>query len=54
MTKQGRIEHLSIMRVAIRTYLEIKTIEEDWHAVSDAANDLRDIDSELEGLKLIE
>lgn len=28
-------------------YLELKVAEEDWHGVSDAANDLREMDAVL-------
>lgn len=28
-------------------YLQLKTAEQDWHGVSDAANDLREIDLEI-------
>lgn len=27
-------------------YLEMKVIEQDWHGVSDAANDLRELEAE--------
>lgn len=33
-------------------YLLVKFRERDWHGVQDAASDLRDIESELKGLRL--
>jgi len=32
-------------------YLQMKVDNKDWHGVQDAASDLRDIESELKGLK---
>jgi len=37
-------------REVLKSYLRMKTDAEDWHGVSDAANDLREIDAELRGL----
>lgn len=34
-------------------YLKMKTLEEDWHGVCDAANDIRVIEAKLEALKRI-
>lgn len=31
---------------AIVTYMHAKIVEKDWHGVSDAANDLREIEAE--------
>jgi hypothetical protein len=39
-----------IKRVLI-AYLEMKIEMQDWHAVSDAANDLREIDLQLKLIK---
>jgi hypothetical protein len=33
------------------TYLEVKLKERDWHGVSDAANDLRVLETKYEMLK---
>lgn len=38
-------------RVTMIDYLLLKVRNEDWHGVQDAASDLRDIDSELQGLR---
>lgn len=56
--KSKEIEHAdsSMRRIILHrreilvAYLEVKTEENDWHAVSDAANDLREIDAKLEML----
>lgn len=44
---------LSSRRTAHTIYLQTKVDAEDWHGVSDAACDLRDIDAEMEGLRRI-
>jgi hypothetical protein len=38
---------LRIQRQALITYLKVKTEAEDWHAVADAAMDIREIDARL-------
>lgn len=38
-------------RATIKRYLVAKTASEDWHAVSDAANDLRVIDTKIRMLE---
>jgi hypothetical protein len=38
---------LCIQRRALITYLKVKTEAEDWHAVADAAMDIREIDARL-------
>lgn len=38
-------------REALVAYMKTKIDEEDWHAVSDAANDLRELDVVLEFLE---
>jgi hypothetical protein len=51
-SKVKKVEkQLKIHRTLMKTYLQLKVDEEDWHGVADAAMDLRDIDSELKGLK---
>lgn len=47
MHNEERIKQLLEHRAAHLAYLNAKTIAEDWHGVSDAANDLREIDLEL-------
>lgn len=39
-------------RKTMMRYLLMKFEERDWHGVQDAASDLRDIESELKGLKM--
>lgn len=39
---------------ALETYLDVKRKSKDWHGVQDAASDLRDIESELRILDLVE
>jgi hypothetical protein len=45
-TWERRLE-IQARRKALIAYLESAVVEEDWHAVSDAANDLRCADVEL-------
>lgn len=42
---------LRLMRKTLIDYLAAKTQSEDWHAVSDAANDLREVDAQLAVLR---
>lgn len=49
--KAERIVNLEIWRSLMLDYLKHKVADEDWHGVQDAASDLRDIDSELQGLR---
>lgn len=46
-----RTKQLVSMRAVLMVYLKIKVEAEDWHAVSDAANDLREVDAELRAMK---
>lgn len=50
MTKDERRKRLVESKEAMSAYLLLKLHEEDWHAVQDAASDLRDIESEIKGL----
>lgn len=34
-------------------YIQIKIVQNDWHAVSDAANDIRELESKIQTLKLV-
>ncbi len=43
------LESMEIMR----TYLLLKLRESDFHGIADAAMDMRDIDAELKGLRLL-
>lgn len=36
-------------RTKLIEYMKMKIDQQDWHGVSDAANDLRDLDSEWKG-----
>lgn len=42
-------EHLKILE----KYLHSKYLERDWHGVSDAANDVREVEAKLAMLKLL-
>lgn len=42
---------LLAMRDVLVRYLHVKVAAEDWHGVSDAANDLRELDAELRARK---
>jgi hypothetical protein len=46
-----RIASLEQNRAVMVGYLRMKMDAEDWHGCQDAASDLRDIDSELDGLR---
>lgn len=43
MTRAQLLEH----RAQLIAYLKSKTLAEDWHAVADAACDLREVDVRL-------
>ena len=43
--------NLQEKRKSLVQYLQMKTHEEDWHGVSDAANDLRVLDCQIECAK---
>lgn len=45
------IEELLEQKKALRAYLLSKERAEDWHAVQDAASDIREIDALLKYLK---
>lgn len=42
---------LNRLRETLKEYLYSKYIVEDWHGVCDAANELREVEAELKGLK---
>lgn len=46
-------DNLEQERFILISYLNAKMKSEDWHAVCDAANDLREIDARLEVLNLL-
>jgi hypothetical protein len=48
-----RLQQLETHKAVLLLYLNEKIKEEDFHAVSDAANDLRDIDAEVSALKMV-
>lgn len=50
--RQARIADLERYRPTLIAYMKLKLDAEDWHGVQDAASDLRDLDSELDGLRL--
>lgn len=43
---------LELERNTLKSYLQMKMNSEDWHAVADAAMDLREIDAKLSILPL--
>lgn len=47
-----RYEQLLHQRAVMCAYLQLKVDIKDWHGVSDAANDLREIEVELKGLPI--
>ena len=42
-----RIVELVERRHVLITYLRVKLVEQDWHGIADAANDLRETDAAL-------
>lgn len=52
MTRSDRIAELQAARPKLIEYLRLKLVLEDWHGVADGAMDLRDLDSEMDGLLL--
>lgn len=44
-------DQLSLVRESLIDYLKSKISSEDWHAVADAAMDLREVDAKLEILE---
>lgn len=49
--REERIKILEQQEGVMEDYLQMKVDNKDWHGVQDAASDLRDIESELKGLK---
>jgi hypothetical protein len=49
--KSSRIDFLERKRTGTKADLLLKFQDDDWHGVADAAMDLRDIESELKGLR---
>lgn len=48
------IERLQTEREQLKKYILVKLNgDEDWHAISDAANDLRDLDAKLLILNMV-
>lgn len=50
-SKASRISFLKRKREATKADLLMKFEDQDWHGVQDCGSDLRDIDSELAGLR---
>jgi hypothetical protein len=50
---EQRIARLGEERKLMYGYLSSKMVNRDWHGCQDAASDIRDIDSELLGLKWV-
>lgn len=49
--REKRISQLETRRPILVSYLQMKVDEGNWHGCQDAASDLRDLDSELAGLR---
>ena len=49
-----RWDQLKFEKNQLIKYIQVKIGAEDWHAVSDAANDIREIDAKFELIKEIE
>jgi len=47
LQNESRTQTLSGARKILIEYIYMKLEKQDWHAVSDAANDLRELDVEL-------
>ena len=45
------IPKLESFKARLIQYLKLKTEQEDWHGVSDAANDIREIEAKLSVLR---
>ena len=50
-SKRKRIKALVKHRKRLVAYLVSMTVEQDFHAVSDTCCDIREVDSELDGLR---
>ena len=50
MIYEERINELKQAKERMIDYLKLKVTEQDWHAVCDAANDIREIESALNTL----
>lgn len=50
---QIRIEFLERHRATILAHMTTRQEDQDWHGVSDDANDLREVDAELKGLRFV-
>jgi hypothetical protein len=48
------IKELELQKAHLVTYLLSKVTTEDWHAVADAAMDLREIEAKIEILELLQ
>ncbi len=50
--RTARITFLEKKREVVKADLLVKLEDQDWHGCQDCGSDLRDIDSELKGLRL--
>jgi len=50
----GKITQLENSKSGYLDYMQMKIREEDWHGVADCSADLRDIDSAIHHLRLIQ
>lgn len=51
MTRSPKTAGISARYLVLIRYLEMKTEEMDWHGVSDAANDLREMEAKYPWLR---
>jgi hypothetical protein len=51
---ESRIQSLRAERATLLAYLRCRVDNEDWHGVSDAANDIREIEREIRVLLRLE
>lgn len=48
--KANRLSKLDHRRTVLIAYMKTAIDEQDWHGVSDAANDIREVDAEIRGI----
>jgi hypothetical protein len=49
--KMNNLQTLHSFKKCLVEYLKLKVEQEDWHGVSDAANDIREVDAKIATLK---
>lgn len=46
-----RVKELERDSARLQDYLALKVDQKDWHGVADAANDIREVETEIDGVK---